>query len=362
MLRLKTESSSSSSSSACNHFELTDFPELEKVRSLHKTYTKDATQEQLDLMDGVLVLLVRVLVQDGESIVAASSTTTDQNRDDATTDGNNTTTSSSVTNSALRVAKALKTSRDIPQVVKQEKNTLKPMSAEEFNVLRGKLLDDFAIYRYLRGHAWVLDESTRLIIKMLNWRHEYKPENIRFEEFLETTAKSKMFIDTGYASDNGMPLFYMWVARDLLDNSDENKSLKFRHLIYLHERNFIREGRFKDDNFQMNWVVDVSGISLNLVRRMKDIFDDIGFYYPERLGRVFVLNAPWTINLIWAFLSPFLSEELKAKYMMIKMDELKNKIGPDHLPTEFGGNLQIDWDAYHSQLMKEDNERLGEKK
>ncbi|KAG2392121.1 hypothetical protein C9374_012373 [Naegleria lovaniensis] len=348
MLRLKSESSTSGPG-----YQLMDFPELEKVRSLHKTYTKDVTQEQLDLMDGVLVLLVRVLVQDGEAIVA-ESTVSESSSDDASSNNH--------TSSVVRVAKALKATREIPQVVKQEKNTLKSMSAEEFNELRRKLLDDFAIYRYLRGHAWALDESTRLIIKMLNWRHEYKPENVRFEEFLDTTAKSKMFIDTGYASDNGMPLFYMWVSRDLLDNSDENKSLKFRHLIYVHERNFIREGRFKDDNFQMNWVVDVSGISLNLVRRMKDIFDDIGFYYPERLGRVFVINAPWTINLIWAFLSPFLSEELKAKYMMIKMDELKNKIDPDSLPTEFGGNLQIDWDAYYSKLMKEDKERVGEQK
>ena len=86
----------------------------------------------------------------------------------------------------------------------------------------------------------------------------------------------------------------------------------------------------------------------------------MGFYYPERLGRVLIMNAPWTINIIWAFLSAFLSTELKAKYVMVnKQQDLLNYVDADQLATEYGGNMKIDWEGYYKELIEEDNKRLG---
>ena len=44
----------------------------------------------------------------------------------------------------------------------------------------------------------------------------------------------------------------------------------------------------------------------------------LGNYYTERLARTMVLNAGWTISMIWAFVKPFLAKETVEKYVMLK--------------------------------------------
>ena len=87
----------------------------------------------------------------------------------------------------------------------------------------------------------------------------------------------------------------------------------------------------------------------------------MGMLYPDRMGRVFVLNPPWTVNVIWAFLSPFLTPELKAKYViMSNKEDLKKYIDKDVLISEWGGDNVLDWAAYHKEQIEYDNKRLGE--
>ncbi|KAL9655047.1 hypothetical protein ABK040_008830 [Willaertia magna] len=294
---------------------LIDLPTLEQIQQLHSTYTKKADNSKLELIHKALNLLYKVFVLSfNETDSASSSPTT-----------------------------------EIPKSILDEKNTIQ-FTLEEFNKERqdGNKLDNLTIYRFLHGYDWSVEEGMRILIKTLNWRKNYQPEKIQLSEFKDTLIPEKFLIETGNAKD-GTAIMYLWVSRDVLENTEENKQLKFRYLVYLHEQ--IIPKRFEKDAFQITWVVDVSGISLSLVKTMKGLFDEIGFYYSERLKRVCVLNAGWTINLIWGFLAPFFNEEVRNKYIIMKSkDELLNHIDKEQLIEEHGGDRKLDYDQYFKSL------------
>jgi len=212
---------------AAPSYELVDLPTLQEIKNIHSIYTQPITEDQLVIYHTSIRILVRVLVIDGEKICD---------------------------------------SVEVPAIVAQEKNSLR-LTPEEFNQLQRdkKQLDNLAIYRFLRGFEFKYEESTRLMVKMLNWRAQYQPEKIRYEEFMNTTAPQNMLLDLGYAT-NGMPLLYLWTSRDKIENNEENKQLKFRHLVYIYER--IIDLRVKDESIQVNFIVDAGSISLSLVKNM----------------------------------------------------------------------------------------------
>ena len=65
-------------------------------------------------------------------------------------------------------------------------------------------------------------------------------------------------------------------------------------------------------------------------------------YYPERLRRVFVINQPWTLSLLWSVVEPLLDPDTRKKITFVKkQEELGKSFAEDHLLTEYGGSSEI---------------------
>lgn len=65
-------------------------------------------------------------------------------------------------------------------------------------------------------------------------------------------------------------------------------------------------------------------------------------YYPERLRRVFVINQPWTLSLLWTVVEPLLDPNTRKKVTFIKkQDVLLNYFDKDSLLCDFGGTSTI---------------------
>lgn len=87
----------------------------------------------------------------------------------------------------------------------------------------------------------------------------------------------------------------------------------------------------------------------------------MGNYYTERLARTLVLNAGWTISMIWSFVSNFLAKETVEKYVMVKGNDktiaetFEKYIENDLLVKGFGnGTAEYKYDI--AQLIKEEME------
>ena len=62
--------------------------------------------------------------------------------------------------------------------------------------------------------------------------------------------------------------------------------------------------------------------------------------YPETMGSLFIINAPWVFNIAWKMVRPLLHANTLDKIHILGSDYqsvLQQYIDPQHIPVEFGG-------------------------
>ncbi len=63
-------------------------------------------------------------------------------------------------------------------------------------------------------------------------------------------------------------------------------------------------------------------------------------YYPERLGKLYIINAPWGFSSVWAVVKRFLDPVTVSKIHILGtgyQKQLLEQIPAENLPKEFGG-------------------------
>ncbi|PXF46871.1 Patellin-5 [Gracilariopsis chorda] len=79
-------------------------------------------------------------------------------------------------------------------------------------------------------------------------------------------------------------------------------------------------------------------------RIVKDAIQTLQEYYPDRLGRVFLLNYPTTIRAAYTAISPIIDTGAKEKIVWIADDDPSATLGkyipPKSIPTFLGGELE----------------------
>lgn len=66
-------------------------------------------------------------------------------------------------------------------------------------------------------------------------------------------------------------------------------------------------------------------------------------YYPETLGELFIINAPWVFTPLWAMVRPWLDPVTAAKFHVLGskfQKQLLEVIDADQLPVEYGGTCR----------------------
>jgi len=96
---------------------------------------------------------------------------------------------------------------------------------------------------------------------------------------------------------------------------------------------------------ELTAVLDLSGLGPSHLRAMavlQSLSAIKDSYYPERLAKIFVINAPWIFPTIFSSIKSWLSFGVMSRaYVVHDVAELHAHIAPDQLPREYGGTL--DW-------------------
>jgi len=92
-------------------------------------------------------------------------------------------------------------------------------------------------------------------------------------------------------------------------------------------------------------VLDLQGVKLDgkSSQFLNMCSENDNLNYPERLGRMIVINSPWIFPFLWKIVSPFIDAKTKAKISIIYgkyTEELIKFISPDTLPKEYGGQCE----------------------
>lgn len=150
----------------------------------------------------------------------------------------------------------------------------------------------------------------------------------------------------------------MVVGREDLSRKLDDRAtlLRFRHLClcFEHIMNRLYDGSSQNylgqekseflgsAPFQITWVVDIkdASLSIDLVKKIKFIFDLLGYYYPERSEIVFVMNIPWMAKMLWAVISQFLTQRQRNQYQFLS-DPFLAKLSQNIDAKYVGGDLAI---------------------
>jgi hypothetical protein len=68
-------------------------------------------------------------------------------------------------------------------------------------------------------------------------------------------------------------------------------------------------------------------------------------YYPERLGRVFLIHVPYVFMAAWKIVYPFIDDNTKKKFVFVSDKDLdrtlREAIDDAQLPEMYGGKLKL---------------------
>ena len=94
-------------------------------------------------------------------------------------------------------------------------------------------------------------------------------------------------------------------------------------------------------------ILDLNNVSLKAFYQVKNYVSTasgIGQnYYPETMGKFYIINAPYLFSTVWTFIKPWLDEVTVKKIQIMSSGHkavLTAQIDADSLPSEFGGNCK----------------------
>ena len=96
-------------------------------------------------------------------------------------------------------------------------------------------------------------------------------------------------------------------------------------------------------------IMDLKGVTLTKVPSVYSYVQQASAisqnYYPERLGKLYLINAPWGFSTVWAAVKGWLDPVTVKKIHILGsgyQSELLKQIPAENLPKQFGGKCECE--------------------
>ena len=221
------------------------------------------------------------------------------------------------------------------------------------------LLTKWSLLRFLRARNFKIGKAKKMLRAAIKFREEYPPELIRSTPISEFDSIYENYA-CGYcgADFEGNLIVVEQVGKSypekIINNVSEDKIHHF--LVQKFERML---------NVVMPYLSQIHGKRIErttLIIDLKNVKSSVYFnskirsflkissrmgqdFYPETLGRCFVINAPMIFQVLWKFVSGLLDSKTKDKIFIEKDNGLKkltNFMDVDQLPIDMGGKAEHD--------------------
>lgn len=206
---------------------------------------------------------------------------------------------------------------------------------------QAKEVDDFMIRRFLRARDLDIEKASAMFLKYLKWRKDFMPSGfISDEQVRNELAQGKMF-SQGF-DKKGRPLGVVFGAKHYSSkrNLDEFK----RYVVYVLDKLCARMPRGQE---MFVCIADLQGWGYSNcdIRAYLAALDIMQNYYPERLGKVFLIHVPYVFMKAWKIVYPFIDKNTRKKYVFVEDKDLKSTLLEDieesQLPEMYGGKLPL---------------------
>lgn len=220
-------------------------------------------------------------------------------------------------------------------------------------------LDDSTLLRFLRARKFDINASVEMFVETERWREEYGAntiiedyENNKEAEDKERIKLAKMYPQYYHHVDkDGRPLYFeelgginlkkmykITTEKQMLRNLVKEYELFARYRVPACSR---RAGYLIETSCT---VLDLKGISLSnayhVLSYIKDVADISQNYYPERMGKFYIIHSPFGFSTMFKMVKPFLDPVTVSKIFILGSSykkELLKQIPIENLPVKYGG-------------------------
>jgi hypothetical protein len=219
-------------------------------------------------------------------------------------------------------------------------------------------LDTLTMLRFLRARKFDIPLAKQMFVECEKWRKEFNVEKIVKEFVYVEKPKVFEFYPQYYhkIDKDGRPVYIEQLGKidltAMLKITTEERMLQ--NLVLEYER--LADPRLPACSRKAGklletccTIMDLKGVGVTSIpqvygflRRVSAISQN---YYPERLGKLYIINAPWgfsgVFNMVKGFLDPVTVEKINVlgnKYQT----ELLAQIPAENLPQAFGGSCNCE--------------------
>ncbi|KAL1918169.1 uncharacterized protein VTP21DRAFT_3435 [Calcarisporiella thermophila] len=236
--------------------------------------------------------------------------------------------------------------------------------------------DDFTLLRFLRARRFNHAAAKAMFTATEQWRRDMDVDSlVQNFVFPEAEEMAKFYPRFYHKTDRkGRPVYIeqlggIDVAR-MFKITTEDRMIKhfivgYEHLI--HER-FPACSQAAGERVEQTFTItDLKGLSLRqvpmalgFIKRIAAIAQD---NYPELMGKMIIINAPFLFSGAFNMIKPFLDEVTASKIVILGskyQTELLKYVDPQNLPEEFGGKCRCPEGCKVSDAGPWKNFRIGD--
>ncbi|XP_057970306.1 CRAL-TRIO domain-containing protein YKL091C-like isoform X2 [Malania oleifera] len=200
-------------------------------------------------------------------------------------------------------------------------------------------VDDEMLRRFLRAREMDIEKASALFLKYIKWRRSFVPNgSISESQIPNQLSQNKMFLQG--SDKKGRPITVIFGARHFPSALDEFKRFVVYALDIICMRMPEGQEKFVGIGDLEGW-----GYANSDIRGYIGSLSILQDYYPERLGKLFIVHAPFLFMTAWKVVYPFIDIKTRSKIVFVDNERLKStllqEIDESQLPEVYGGKLPL---------------------
>ncbi|KAK7353826.1 hypothetical protein VNO80_19278 [Phaseolus coccineus] len=204
-----------------------------------------------------------------------------------------------------------------------------------------KEVDDLMIRRFLRARNLDVEKGSAMFLKYLNWKRSIIPNGyISPSEIAEDIAQEKLFVQG--LDKKGRPIIVAFAAKHF---QNKNGADGFKRYVAFALEKLCSRMPPGQEKFLSIADIEGWGYANTDLRGYLNALSILQDCYPERLGKMFIVHAPYLFMKIWKMIYPFIDDNTKKKIVFVENKKLKStlleEIEESQLPDIYGGQMPL---------------------
>jgi len=215
-------------------------------------------------------------------------------------------------------------------------------------------LRDATLARFLRHNSWSVAPAVKQLREYMAWRKTNNIDKILDNSNVPSLATMRTVIPYAYHGfDKEGRMIYIEKSGQIATAALADEAIcPPEHLLHAHIYGVeLMQKAMYDKSLQtgkrangITTILDLEGLGFHhrqCIHVLKRLLDFDKQYYPEYLGKLYIINCPWVGPYLYSAVQMFLDEVTKQRLQIISGDPaefLLSQIDPDQLPKQYGGN------------------------